>query len=249
MGLSNNKPEPKPIVPERDSVVLKPSPPLGTLYKELFIHIFEMLDTESIVAVIITCRYFQLINKCVSKSFMDIYCIKPLRVDNVREKFFANFKYPLGYVIPKLNLVVEPWVKFKQVVQGSKTKISSGCSTKALFWIQENDVKNNTSQLLQQFVSECPQTRILFLKGSPALFEYVQLPDEFKLSLEYLFINCDHLSEDWPQFFEQFPKLKCVYFGLDGRGWMTTTWTVNTQKPLLFIMDNTILKKESGNIK
>jgi hypothetical protein len=240
--LSNNQ-----LVSEGDSV-LKPQLSLRTLYKELLLYIFEKLDTESVVAVMITCKDFRLISEHVSKSFVDIWYIGPPEID-VRERFFSNFKYPFDYASSKLNLV-EPWVKFKPVIQGSETEISSGCSTKALFWVQEDDdVKDDTLQLLRRFVSECPQTRILFLKGSPALFEYVQLPDEFKLSLEYLFINCDHLSEDWPQFFEQFPKLKCVYFRLDGPYWMTATWTVNTEKPLLFIMDRTRIQKDSGVIR
>jgi hypothetical protein len=147
------------VLKGRDSVELKPP----FLFKEILIYIFETLDTKAMAAVIRTCKYFQLIGEYVSKSDMEICYIGPPETD-VRDIFFSNFKYPFDYVSSKLNLV-EPWVKFKPVIQGSETKISSGCSTKALFWVQEKNVKDDTLQLLQRFVSECPQTPILFWKG------------------------------------------------------------------------------------
>jgi hypothetical protein len=232
----------------RGSVEPKP-PSLETLHKEIILYIFEMLDTKSVVAVIITCKDFHLISEHVSKSFVDIWYIRPLGVGNVRDIFFEDFEYPFDYVTSKLNLV-KPWVKFKQVIQGSKTEIFSGCSTKALFWVQEEDyVKNDTLQLLQRFIYECPQTRILFWKGSPILFDHTLLPHEFKKlrSLEYLFIDCSDSHEDWPQFFNQFPGLKCIYFRPSGLCYMPT-WTVDTQRTLLFIMDHACIREKSDTL-
>jgi hypothetical protein len=150
-----------------------------------------------------------------------------------------------------------------QVIQGSKIGTSSECSTKALFWVQKGCVRNDTLKLLQWFVSECPQTPILFWEGDPIFFGHVPSYQELEISsqelekssqeleklksLEYLCIRGGCLLKDWPKFFDQFPKLRCIYFRPSGLHYTRTTWTVNTQRT--FIMDHACIQIKSGTIE
>jgi hypothetical protein len=251
MGQSNRS---KSEVTEMDSVELKtPSPSLGTLRENIILCIFRRLDMCHIIAMVMTCKYFKSIWDSVSELDMCIYVIVPKDII-VGWKFFRHSKYPLKYILRGLNL--GPWLKFKPVVQGSKIEISSGYSTKALFWVQEGCIGNNTLELLQRFVSECPQTSILFWEGDPIFFGHeILLYQELEKSsqeleklksLEYLCVRGGCLLKDWSKFFNQFPKLKCVYFKSNGLPY-TTTWTVNT--PKTFIMDFACIQIRSGTIK
>jgi hypothetical protein len=246
---------------------LKTSLSLGTLHKDIILCIFRRLDMCHIVAMVMACKYFKSIWDSVSELDMCIYVIVPKDII-VGWKLFRYSKYPLKYILRGLNL--GPWLKFKPVIQGSKIEISSGYSTKALFWVQKGCVENDTLKLLQRFVSECPQTFILFWEGDPIFFgheillyqeleilsqEFEKSSQEFEKSsqepeklksLEYLCVRGGCLLKDWPKFFDQFPKLKCVYFRSNGLH-HPTTWTVNTQKT--FIMDFACIQIKSGTIE
>jgi hypothetical protein len=214
---------------------------LGTLHKDILVCIFKNLNRKSIIAVIRTCKYFQSIWESVLEPDMCICYIGPGDAD-VSDQLLGDFEYPLKYILSDLKL--GSWVKFKPVIQGIK---NSRCSMKALFWVQENDVKDDTLQLLRQFIFECPQTPILFWKGNPILFEHVLLPHELEklMSLEYLCISGGYLSMDWPQFFNQFPKLKCIYFSPSTIDGVSTDWILNTRT--IFIMDCNV--RYNNNIK
>jgi hypothetical protein len=216
---------------------------LRALHKEIFIYIFENLNTKSMVAVIRTCKYFQLIGEYISKLDMDICYIGPV-YDDVILQFLNGFNCPFKYILQDKNL--GSWVKLKPLIQGIK---NSRCFTKALFWVQEENLNDDTLQLLQRFISEYPQTSILFWKGDSVLFEQVLLSHELEKleSLEYICISGGYPSKNWPQFFNKFPKLKCVYLKPSIKDSVREIWTVNTKTR--FIMDRVYIQLLSDNIE
>jgi succinate dehydrogenase/fumarate reductase cytochrome b subunit len=224
----------EPIVTKMDSVELKTSPSLGTLGKDIILSIFKRLDMCHIVAMVMACKYFKSIWESVSELDMCIYTIV---LDAAASwKLLHHFKYPLKYVLQDLNL--GPWLKFKPVIQGSKIGTSSECSTKALFWVQKGCVRNDTLKLLPSYQE---------LEISSQELEKSSQELEKLKSLEYLCIRGGCLLKDWPKFFDQFPKLRCIYFRPSGLHYTRTTWTVNTQRT--FIMDHACIQIKSGTIE
>jgi hypothetical protein len=236
-------------------------PSLGTLYKDVLLTIFEMLeDMRSIAVMVMTCKYFKSIWKSIRELHMYMYCIEPKNAV-VGRQLLDDFEYALKSIFRDLDL--RSWLKFESVVQGRKTESSLKYLTKALFWISENKVTHEILQTLRWFVSECPRVSILFLKGNSALLENetpgqedsVFLQDETpgqvlkKLhSLKYLCISDGSLNKNWPRFIKQFKELKWVYFRPRGSYNGTTTWKIDTQE-IVFIMDSVEIEFDFGNIE
>jgi hypothetical protein len=122
-----------------------------------------------------------------------------------------GFGYSLEYIFQDLKL--QFLSKFKLTVPERKAENSPKYPTEALL-IQDRNLTRYEFKLLQSFVSQHPQTTILFWGGDPVFRETLILCRLLvKLcSLEYLCISNGHLNINWPRFFNQFKRLKLVYF-------------------------------------
>jgi hypothetical protein len=213
---------------------LKTSPALfGIIPIEIVLYIFELLNMSSRTAMVVTCRYFKSIWKSVKELLMEIH-----------------------YIIPKKDVVVN-W-QFLQCFERAFERIfqylaesSPEYPTKALLWVHNNRSSDDALRLLQGFVFEYPKTPILFLKGDPITFVSKKLVGQFiKLkSLEYICMSGGRLNMNWSLFFNQFPKLKCVYFRpsiIDNV--LAVTWTMNNTHEILFIMEHVEIVPTLGDI-
>jgi hypothetical protein len=210
---------------------LKTSPALfGIIPIEIVLYIFELLNMSSRAAVVITCKYFKSIWKSVKKLLMEIRYITP-------EKVVLNWQL--------LQCFERAFERIFRYLAESSPKYP----TKALLWIHNNRLSDDTLKLLRVFVSEYPRTPILFWKGDPISFVNIELSHEFiKLqSLKYLCISGGSLGLTWPRFFHNFEHLELIYFIPSTIDDVSEVWTMNTLETL-FIMERIVIEPLSGNI-
>jgi hypothetical protein len=206
---------------------------LRTLPRDILLIIFVRLDVISITAVEITCKYFKSMWESVPKPEVDIDVIvlKDIAVD---WKLLRGFEYSLKYISQDLKLRF--LLEFKLVVLEGKTESSLEYPTKALL-IQDKNLGNDELQLLKSFVSKYSQTTILFWRENSFFQNSKILCQSLRTlhSLEYICINNGYLEESWPNFFNQFKRLKLVYFTPKEAYCVETIWTINTPKTVFII--------------
>jgi hypothetical protein len=238
---------------ETFSSSLKTSLSLGTLHQDIILCIFRRLNMCHIVAMVMVCRYFKSIWESVPEPDVTIYPIVPQYVIlpecvDVDWQLLHGFEYPLKYIFQCLKL--QSLSEFKLVVPEGKTGSSLKYPTKALL-VHHINLGDNESQLLESIIFQHPQISILFWGKNPSL---ISTPSKFYSSLlklgplKYLCINDGMLYVDWPNFFNQFKRLKLVYFTPKELDYSEQFWTINTRKTV-FIMNFVSIKPFSGNIK
>jgi hypothetical protein len=221
---------------------------LRTLPKDILLIIFGELDMRSMTEVIITCKYFKSIWEFVPKPRVCIYPIV-LKNDVVDWQLLRGFEYSLKYISRDLKLRSLSEFKLVVVSEG-KTESSLEYPMKAALLVQDDNLEKDELQLLESFVSQYSQTIILFLADDKHFSRMSKLYQSLRTlhSLEYICISNGHLGTDWPNLFNQFKRLKQVYFTPNEQYDTETKWTINTPKTV-FIMDYVSIEPLSGNIK
>jgi hypothetical protein len=141
--------------------------------------------------------------------------------------------------------------EFELVVPEGKPVSCLEYPMKVLF-VHDKNLGNEELKLLESFVSQHPQTPILFWEGNPMFNEFTVSYQSLKKlrSLEYVYISNGCAGENWPKFNNQFEQLKLVYFASTQQcnEHKEQTWTINTWKTL-FMMDFVDIEPLSDNIK
>jgi hypothetical protein len=119
------------------------------------------------------------------------------------------------------------------------------------FLVYDKNLGNDELQLLKSFISQHSQTPILFWGRNPSFISTSSaLYQSFEKlgSLKYLCINSSYLDENWPNFFNQFKRLKLVYFTPNELHYTERTWIINTPKTV-FIMAFVKIEQVSSTLE
>jgi hypothetical protein len=109
------------------------------------------------------------------------------------------------------------------------------------FLVYDKNLGNDELQLLKSFISQHSQTPILFWGRNPSFISTSS-------ALYYLCINSSYLDENWPNFFNQFKRLKLVYFTPNELHYTERTWIINTPKTV-FIMAFVKIEQVSSTLE
>jgi hypothetical protein len=203
-----------------------------TLPIDMVLCILEKLNMSSRAAVVVTCKYFNSIWESVKKLVMYMHHITPKGIV-VNWQLLQCFEHVFKYVFQ--DLTINP----------------SKCPKKALLWVHNNCLSDDALELLREFVSEYPQTSILFWKGDPISSVDKKLVAQFvKLkSLRCLFMSGGYSNMNWPGFFSVFKQLIMIYFRPSTiNGTKKVIWIVDNKQAILFIMELVEIEPISGNI-
>jgi hypothetical protein len=210
-----------------------------TLPVDMVLCILELLNMSSRAAVVVTCKYFNSIWESVKKILMHIHYIIPEKIPKkIPKRMVLNWQL--------LQCFEHAFECILQNLAGNSPEYP----TKALLWVHKNRLSGNALKLLRGFVSQYPQTPILFLKGDPISSVSRKLSNLFiKLqSLKCLHISGGYLNKTWPRFFHKFEQLGLIYFIPSTIDNVSTTWNMNTPRTL-FIMEFVEIEPVFGNIK